>query len=133
MIDSSLLEEMAEMFTQQHGETKIYYHAGEQEFYFLLDDEVNDIYDPEFAEEIRSAPEAYLPLPEITDDFRYEAMSEFVYRLPVGRARRMMEDAMDDVSSFERFDEYVTGLGLEDRWNHFFFERCVEYIEEVMV
>ena len=123
-------EEIEDMFLNYSSEMEIYYCEEEEEFYVLLDEDVNEIYDPVFAEEIRNTPETYLLLPRINDNIRYEFMCDFVDELPVGRPKKMMQDALDDVSSFERFDEYMTGLGLEDSWNRYFSERCSEYLRE---
>lgn len=126
----TITEELEDLFLNPNTEMEVYYNENEEEFYFLLDEDVNDIYDPALADEIRSTPETYIPLPRINDNIHYEFMCDFVDQLPVGRPKKMMQDALDDVSSFERFDEYMTGLGLEDSWNRYFSERCIEYLQD---
>ncbi|MDO4489986.1 MAG: UPF0158 family protein [Lachnospiraceae bacterium] len=129
-LDQRVLDEMADLFVNAYGELEIYYDEEEQEFNVLMDEDVNDLYDPELAEEIRSTPERYLKVPSVTDSIRYGFMCDFVDELPVGRAKKMMQDALDDVSSFERFEEYMTGLGLEDDWNRYYGEKCIAYLRE---
>ena len=125
-----LFYDMTEFLLNNSPEMELYYSEEEEEFYILLDEDVNEIYDPDFAEEIRGNQEKYVRIPNITDDLRYSFMCDFVEKLPSGRAKAMMRDALDDVCAYERFDEYMTGLGLEDSWNTFFTEQSIAYIKE---
>lgn len=125
-----ITEEIEDMFLNCNSEMEIFYNEEEEEFYFLMDEDVNDLYDPAFADEIRNTPETYIQLPKINDNIRYEFMCDFVDALPMGRAKKMMQDTLDDVCSYERFDEYMTGLGLEDSWNRFFSEACMNYLKD---
>ncbi|MGN1014489.1 MAG: UPF0158 family protein [Butyricicoccus sp.] len=122
--------ELLDIFQSASPETEFFYSLEEEELHQLLDEEVDGIYDPEYAEELQSDTQNYLHIPKLTDDFQYETMSGFVYQLRDGRPKRMLLDALDDASAFERFHEYASGLGLEDRWNEYFSQKCMEYLRE---
>lgn len=124
------LNDILEIFLHSHPETVFFYNPEDEEIHQLLQDEVDGVYDPDFAQEILSNPERYIQLPQLTDDIRYEFMSGFVDSLPETRARHMLLDALDDSCAYERFDEFASGLGLEDSWNAYFLDHCEQYIQE---
>ncbi len=122
------INELLDIFQSASPEAEFYCGIEDGEIYSLMDDEVDGIYNYDFAEQIRTEGDHFLPIPKLTDDFLYETMSQFVYHLKDGRPKRMLCDALDDVCAFERFTEYASGLSLEDRWNEYFTDACREYL-----
>ncbi len=102
-------------------EIKYYYHTKTESIVMVGSYIESDVtYD-----EIDENRDDYIPLPDRFDIDEYSIMEGFIYGLPEGRKKYILEDAIRGSGAFRRFKDKVSDLGLERKWYNY---RDDEYI-----
>ena len=111
------LEEIIEAMEFADMETEYYYDTKNERILMLFDGMVDGEDDPELFEDISEGfVEDYIPLPEQYDINEYRIMEEFIYELPEGKNRDVLERAMQGRGAFRRFKDKLYDLNLEQQW-----------------
>ena len=111
------LEEIIEAMEFADMETEYYYDTKNERILMLFDGMVDGEDDPELFEDISEGfVEDYIPLPEQYDINEYRIMEEFIYELPEGKNRDVLERAIQGKGAFRRFKDKLYDLNLEQQW-----------------
>ena len=111
------LEEIIEAMEFADMETEYYYDTKNERILMLFDGMVDGEDDPELFEDISEGfVEDYIPLPEQYDINEYRIMEEFIYELPEGKNRDVLERAIQGRGAFRRFKDKLYDLNLEQQW-----------------
>lgn len=111
------LEEIIEAMEFADMETEYYYDTKNERILMLFDGMVDGEDDPELFENISEGfVEDYIPLPGQYDINEYRIMEEFIYELPEGKNRDVLERAIQGRGAFRRFKDKLYDLNLEQQW-----------------
>ena len=111
------LEEIIEAMEFADMETEYYYDTKNERILMLFDGMVDGEDDPELFEDISEGfVEDYIPLPGQYDINEYRIMEEFIYELPEGKNRDVLERAIQGRGAFRRFKDKLYDLNLEQQW-----------------
>ena len=111
------LEEIIEAMEFADMETEYYYDTKNERILMLFDGMVDGEDDPELFENISEGfVEDYIPLPGQYDINEYRIMEEFIYELPEGKNRDVLERAIQGRGAFRRFKDRLFDLNLEQKW-----------------
>ena len=98
-------------------ETEYYYDTKNERLLMLFDGMVDGEDNPELFEDISEGfVEDYIPLPGQYDINEYRIMEEFIYELPEGKNRDVLERAIQRRGAFRRFKDKLYNLNLEQQW-----------------
>ena len=111
------LEEIIEAMEFADMETEYYYDTKNERILMLFDGMVDGEDNPELFEDIKEGfVEDYIPLPGQYDINEYRIMEEFIYELPEGKNRDVLERAIQGRGAFRRFKDKLYDLNLEQQW-----------------
>lgn len=83
----------------------------------VFDGMVNGEYNPKLMEELSEGfVEDFIPLPGQYEINEYRMMEYFIYELPAGRIRDVLEQAIRGKGAFRRFKDRLFDLEMEQEW-----------------
>lgn len=111
------LQEVLEALEGAGMEMEYYYNTKTKEILMVFDGMVNGEYNPKLMEELSEGfVEDFIPLPGQYEINEYRMMEYFIYELPAGRIRDVLEQAIRGKGAFRRFKDRLFDLEMEQEW-----------------